>query len=88
MREAAERIVIPDVFDDLNRDITLPPSVVEDAFIEANPGLTRDGITVTCQSEALQEVRLCLTREMEPRDCAPDIRRDCSRPRVLMERVR
>ncbi|MBC9246441.1 ribonuclease T2 [Paracoccus sp. 11-3] len=87
-REAADSIVIPDVFDDLNRDVTLPPTVVEDAFVEANPTLTRDGITVTCQGEALQEVRICLTRDMEPRDCAPDIKRDCSRPRILMERVR
>ena len=46
-REAATRARIPGVFDGLSRDITLPPSVIEDAFIEANPALTRDGITVT-----------------------------------------
>ena len=87
-REAARRIEIPDVFDGLSRDISLPPAVVEDAFIEANPGLSRDGITVTCRSEALQEVRICLTRDLQPRDCAPDARRDCSRGSVLMEKVR
>lgn len=88
IREAAQRAPIPDVFDDLNRDITLPPSVVEDAFIEANPDLTRDGITVTCQSEALQEVRICLTRDLEPRECGVDVREDCGRAKVLMEEVR
>jgi len=87
-REAATRARIPGVFDGLSRDITLPPSVIEDAFIEANPALTRDGITVTCRSEALQEVRICLTRDLQPRDCAPDARRDCSRRSVLMEKVR
>ncbi|MDB6176690.1 ribonuclease T2 [Paracoccus sp. Z330] len=87
-RSAAERVVIPQVFDDLNRDIRLPPSVVEDAFIEANPQLTRNGVTVTCRSAALQEVRVCLTRDLTPRDCAPDIRNDCSLDRILMEQVR
>lgn len=87
-REAAQIVEIPEVFDDLDRDITLPPKVVEDAFIETNPNLTRDGITVTCQGTALQEVRICLTRDLQPRDCAPDVRRDCNRDRVLMEQVR
>lgn len=76
-RKAAGAIAIPGPLRRLDRDATLPATVVEDAFIEANPGLARDGITVTCRSRALQEVRICLTRELEPRACAPDIRRDC-----------
>lgn len=88
IRAAADAIAIPEVFDDLGRNIRLPPKVVEDAFIEANPGLTRDGITVTCRAEALQEVRICLTRDLDLRDCAADVRRDCARPNILMERVR
>lgn len=88
LRTAAEAVVIPAPFDDLARNITLPPSVVEEAFTEANPGLTPDGVTVTCKAQALAEVRICLTRDLTPRDCAPDVRRDCSRSRVLMEKVR
>ena len=88
LREAAEAIAIPAPFDDLPRDITLPPAVIEEAFIEANPDLTPDGITVTCKSEALAEVRICLTRNLQPRPCAPDARQDCRRPQVLMERIR
>lgn len=87
-RQAAEAITIPAPFDDLPRDITLPPSLIEDAFIEANPGMTDDGITVACKSDALSEVRICLTRDLQPRACAPDARRDCSQRRVLMEKVR
>lgn len=88
LRRAAQGIAIPAPFDDLARDITLPPAVIEEAFVEANPRLDPDGITVTCKGEALAEVRICLTRDLAPRDCAPDVRRDCSRPRVLMENVR
>ncbi|MBK4217709.1 ribonuclease T2 [Paracoccus caeni] len=88
MRDAADLIAIPEVFVDLARDISLPPAVAEEAFIEANPSLGRDGVTVTCWGEALQEVRICLTRDLEPRDCAPDVRPDCTRDRILMEKVR
>ncbi len=87
-RDAAAGIRVPEVFQGLGRDVTLPAAVVEDAFIEANPGLGRDGITVTCRGKALQEVRICLTRDFQPRDCAPDVRRDCPRPEMLIERVR
>lgn len=87
-REAAGRIDIPDVFERLDRSVRLPATVVEDAFIEANPDLTRNGITVTCRGEALQEVRICLTRDLQPRDCAPDVRRDCPREDMLMEQPR
>lgn len=87
-RDAAERIAIPGVFADLRRDITLPPSVIEDAFIAANPGLGRDGITIICRAGNLQEVRICLTPDLQLRDCAPDTRRDCPRSRILMEEPR
>lgn len=60
-RAAASAITIPAPLEKLGRDVSLPANVVEDAFIEANPDLTRDGITVTCRDRALQEVRICLT---------------------------
>ena len=88
IRDAAAMAEIPEVFDDLTRDVRVPPAVIEEAFIEANPDLTRDGITVTCRGEDLQEVRICLTRDLDPRACAPDARRDCSRGSVFMEKVR
>lgn len=82
-RLAAQQIVIPPIFSKLEREVRLPARVVEDAFIEANPALTRNGITVTCRGPDLQEVRICLTRDLEPRDCAPDLSRDCSRNMLM-----
>ncbi|KGJ04500.1 ribonuclease T2 [Paracoccus halophilus] len=77
-RAALAEIELPATLQGLGRDITLPSRVVEDAFIEVNPDLARDGITVTCRDRALQEVRICLTRDLEPRACAQDASRDCS----------
>ena len=76
-RRAAAAIRLPETLAHLPRDITLPASVIEDAFIEANPALRRDGITVTCRSRSLQEIRICLSKDLTPRACGPDTQRDC-----------
>lgn len=77
-RAAAEGLTMPDVFDAVSRDLRLAPQVIEDAFIEANPGMTADMLLVTCRSNAIYELRLCLTRDLTPRACAPQtLRRTC-----------
>ncbi len=87
-RRAYESVAIPPVFVGLKRDIRLPASVVEEAFIEANQGLQRNMITVTCDAGRIAEVRLCLTTDLEPRACGEDSVRDCRMQDALMESVR
>lgn len=81
-RAAARAVTVPEVFSAITRDLRVAVPVIEDAFIEANPGLTRDGITVTCRAGALREVRICLDRDLNLRDCAPDAARDCTSARL------
>ena len=87
-RKAYRSIIIPDVFKGLNRDVELPASVVEDAFVEANPALARDQITVTCDGPLIEEVRLCLTKDMQPRRCGDDVVQDCTLKDAGMKAVR
>ncbi len=87
-RQAYDAVVIPPVFTALNRDVALPASVVEDAFLEANPGLARDQITITCSDGMIAEARICLTRDLEPRRCGDDVIRDCRLPDAVMNAVR
>jgi ribonuclease T2 len=87
-RKAYASITIPKVLAQLDRDVTLPPSVVEDAFVEANPGLTRPMITITCEGGRIDEARICLSRDLTPRTCGLDAARDCRLPNALMEKVR
>lgn len=87
-RRAYASIAIPEVFRHLDRDVTLPAAVVEEAFLEANPGLAGDEITVTCQAGRIQEARICLTKDLRPRRCGADVIRDCTLRDALMERVR
>lgn len=87
-RRAYNSVVIPEVFRSLGKDVELPASVVEDAFLDANPGLERDMLTVTCDRWMIEEVRVCLATDLQPRRCGVDVVQDCTSQRALMEAVR
>jgi ribonuclease T2 len=61
----------------MTRTLKVPAEVIEGAFLESNPGLQRDQITITCKDGLIQEVRICLTKDLEPRRCGVDTIRDC-----------
>jgi len=77
-REAYASIIRPPVFRKLDRTVKLPASVVEDAFVKDNPGLTRDQITITCRQGHIQEARICLSRDLTPVPCGRDVIKDCT----------
>lgn len=87
-RFAYEKVQIPDVLARLDRDVKLPVSVVEDAFLAANPGLARNMITITCEAGRIDEARICLTQDLGFRPCGADAARDCRMQDALMAGVR
>lgn len=87
-RRAYESVVRPPAIRGLGREVTLPARLVEEAFLDANPDLSADGVTVTCRQGRVQEVRICLTRDLEPRDCGRDVMRDCALPGAILSPVR
>jgi ribonuclease T2 len=87
-REAYGRVNLPDVFMRLDRSVRLPASVVEEAFLEANPDWEPDTVTITCREDRIQEARVCLSRDLEPRTCGADVVRDCRMQDALFDPVR
>ena len=77
-REAYGGVVRPDVFRRLDEAVKLPARVVEQAFLEANPALEPDMITITCKQGRIQEARICLSRDLSPVPCGRDVVRDCT----------
>lgn len=77
-RRAYHSVTIPPLFAQVTSDLTLPASLIEDAFLDSNPRLTRDQITITCKANMIQEARICLTKDLIPRRCGDDVIRDCS----------
>lgn len=88
LRRAWAAVTVPALFTGIDQRLTLPARVIEDAFLDANPGMTRDQITITCKAGMIQEVRICLTKDLVPRGCGADVARDCRLPDAVMEPVR
>lgn len=86
-RRAYRAVERPAIFRRLTVPVALSASVVEEAFAEANPGLTPDMMVVACRAGRVTELRICLDRDFAPRPCGTGIR-GCSRPGVVMDPVR
>jgi ribonuclease T2 len=89
VRKARAVVKIPPEFLQIEQPLTVTPDQVEEAFVKANVGLSRAAISVSCDGKPrLSEVRLCLGKDLQFRDC-PDVdRRACRREQVVMPAVR
>lgn len=87
-REAYEMIVRPEVLRKVNRIVSLPPDVIENAFLEANPDLKANQLAVTCKDGLVQEVRICLSKALVPRRCSLRTERGCQAPRISFPPMR
>jgi ribonuclease T2 len=88
VRKARAAIKIPNEFIGLKEALTVSPDEVENAFMQANTGLTRDAVAVTCDSRRLHEVRICLAKDLRFRSCPEIDARACRREKVVMPPVR
>ena len=69
VRKARAAVKIPPEFTDLKEPLSVTPHAVEEAFINANPGLSASAMAVGCDAKRLTEVRLCLSKDLQFRDC-------------------
>jgi len=88
VRKARETVKIPEAYASPKSTLSVTPAEVEEAFIKANPGLSRAAISVTCGSPRLGEVRVCMSKDLRFRDCAELDRRACRRDKLIMPPVR
>ena len=88
IRKARAAVKIPPQYLELQSPLTVSPQEVEDAFIQANPGLKPEGISISCGSRRLDDVKICLTRDLQFRDCQELERRSCRRDKLVMPPVR
>jgi ribonuclease T2 len=75
IRKAFTATKIPAQFTNTSNQLTLSPSQIESAFQQSNPGLPQGGVLVSCPSNYLQAVEICLDKSMNrmvcpaPKDC-------------------
>lgn len=88
VRQVRAKVRIPAEFESLADFRTVTPGEVEEAFVRANPGLTREMIAVQCDQRRLREVRICVGRDLNFTTCEEIDRRACRRDRLVMPPVR
>lgn len=81
-RAAYERVAVPD--DVAMAADGVSAQTVEAAFVAKNPGMSPEGIAVSCRDGFLLEVRICLTRDLAFRDCAEVDERGCHSRRLII----
>jgi ribonuclease T2 len=88
IRKARAVVKIPTEYLEMKAPLTVTPDEVEEAFVKANPGLTRESLAVGCDNQRLREIRICMTRELGFRACAEVDGRACRRDKLAMPPVR
>jgi ribonuclease T2 len=88
VRKARALVTIPAQYSDLQRPLDVSPAAVADTFIKANPGLSSGDIAVSCDTERLTEVRLCLSKDLKFRACPEVVEHSCQRQQVQMPATR
>lgn len=83
-RQAFETVAIPQELQNVETARQIDPSAVEQQFRAANPGLSADGIAVTCSDGRLDEVRICLSKSLDFRSCAEVDADGCRRKTVTL----
>jgi len=88
VRKAHATVTVPSEYLDLSRAIAVTPGEVAEAFVKANPGLSRKAMAVSCDGRRLTEIRVCLGKDLAFHDCPEISRRTCRLDRVAMPAVR
>jgi len=77
LRQAYQRVKIPQKLADARAPQVLAPPDIERLFSTANPSLDAQGLSVACEDGRLEEVRICLTKQLEFRNCRQVDRQSC-----------
>ena len=78
---AKAKVKIPAALEAPERPSKWDIIAIERAFVDANPGLRTDMIAVTCQRGMLQEVRVCLSKDLRNFQTCQEVRQKSCRTR-------
>ncbi len=85
---AYQSVRIPPPYQHPSDDLTVGVSGLKTALQSANPALQPQDMAVICKARYLLELRLCLTKDLQPRPCGPDIRDQCRGEDAILRRTR
>jgi ribonuclease T2 len=83
VERAYRSIKIPQKYQAPQGYVSVGVDELKNDFAAANPGLKPEDMALQCSGHYLQEVRICLTRELGERACSSDLRDRCGDTAVL-----
>jgi ribonuclease T2 len=87
-RKAFNKFRAPSAYGKPDREIYVSPAKYKSAWLDANPGLNSSHFAITCSGRFLQEVRICLDRNLNPRPCGSGVRDRCRVPEMIVRPLR
>lgn len=88
VRKARAAVKIPEEYLQLSDTKTVTPAEIEHAFVKVNSGLSTQAMAVTCNRTRLSEVRICMSKDLQFRDCDDIDHHSCRRDQVSMPPMR
>jgi ribonuclease T2 len=83
VERAYRSVSIPQRYRALDHYASVGVAQLKQDFVAANPQLRPEDLAVQCSGHYLQELRVCLTRDLGARACSADLRDRCSGDAVL-----
>ena len=79
VRQARDKVVIPPALTTVDRPVRADPDKIEKGFLAANRQMRPDNIAVTCTRGQLQEVRICMSKDLRSYVSCPEVDRKACR---------
>ncbi|MEO8558604.1 MAG: ribonuclease T2 [Rhodospirillales bacterium] len=86
LRQAFQRIVLPDFYQRPTGKLSRLPSQMKREIAAANPWLPENAMAVVCDGQYLNELRICLDKNLNPRACSAEVRQASCREREFIVR--
>jgi ribonuclease T2 len=79
VRRAREMVTIPTDLQNAQQDLTRTPRDLLTDFLNSNSGLRPEMMAIACKNGILQEVRICLAKDLRNFQSCPEVSRDTCR---------
>lgn len=84
LKAAHAKVKIPASLQELEKAQTVNPQQIKNAFLRSNSQLSPNGIAITCRKNHLQEIRICMTKDLEFTQCKQLASNSCASRSLTM----
>lgn len=87
-REAFQAVKVPPEYRGPSAQVNVAPAEFRRQLASANPSWKPGSAVILCSGRFLQEVRVCLGKNLESRKCPDSVRDRCNVPEMIVRPVR